>query len=167
MPGKNQNVTSAHAALVAFLLACTACSTLPENASVNTGPKVSTYHPIGHPDSASYYYQSVWGVDNLLVRVAASGSLVRFSYRVTNPKLATVLADKHAKPALYDPRSRAVLEIPVLEQVGPLWQAAVEMKMEKGKEYWMTFSNKGQPVKPGDRVTVVIGSFRAVGLMVE
>lgn len=168
MTGKMDNVTNARVALVTlFLMACTACSTLPATSGSSEVPKVSTYHPIGSPASARYYYQSVWGVDNLIVRVAASGSLVRFSYRVTNPKRAAVLADKHAKPEMYDPRSHRVLQIPVLEQVGALWQAGVEIKMIKGKEYWMTFSNKGRPVKPGDRVTVVIGSFRAEGLMVE
>ena len=180
---KSVCMTGASKALVAVLLvACVACSprtsqtgaasagaavTARPKFVLNTGPRESTYHPTRIPPSARFYYQSVWGVDNLLVRVAASGSLVRFSYRVTDPKRAAVLADKHAKPAMYDPRSRRILQIPVLEQVGALWQAGVEMKMEKGKEYWMTFSNKGQPVKPGDRVTVVIGSFRAEGLMVE
>jgi hypothetical protein len=38
---------------------------------------------------------------------------------------------------------------------------------EEGKSYWMAFSNKGRPVKRGDRVTVVIGHFRAEGLVVE
>lgn len=157
------------AALVAFLLAtCTSCSYhANQSANARRGPTTSPYHATGNPHSATYYYQAVWGVDKLVARVAASGSLVRFSYRVTDPKRAAVLADKHAKPAMYDPRSQRVLHIPVLEQVGALWQAGVEMKMEKGKEYWMTFSNKGRPVKPGDRVTVVIGAFRAEGLMVE
>jgi len=157
-------------ALVAVLmLACTGCSLLSEKSVENadSGPKDSPYHKVSSSDSAKYYYQAVWGIDKLVVRVAASGSLVRFSYRVTNPKRAAMLADKHAKPQMYDPRSQRVLEIPVLEQVGALWQAGVEIKMVKGKEYWMTFSNKGQPVKPGDRVTVVIGAFHADGLMVE
>jgi len=160
--------TNAPVALVAFLLvACTACSHLTSESAKTSGPESSTYHATGSPASARLYYQSVWGIDKLLVRVAASGSLVRFSYRVTDPKRAAVLADKHAKPIMYDPRSGRVLQIPVLEQVGALWQAGVEMKMEKGKEYWMTFSNKGRPVKSGDRVTVVIGAFRAEGLMAE
>jgi hypothetical protein len=57
-----------------------------------------------------------------------------------------------------------VLQVPVMEKVGPLRQA---MTPESGKEYWMVFSNKGNFVKPGDRVEVLIGSFHADGLMVE
>jgi hypothetical protein len=38
---------------------------------------------------------------------------------------------------------------------------------EAGKSYWMAFSNKGRLVKRGDRVNVVIGPFRAEGLVVD
>ena len=33
--------------------------------------------------------------------------------------------------------------------------------------YWMAFSNKGGFVKPGHRVDVVIGQFKAEGLVVQ
>jgi len=51
-----------------------------------------------------------------------------------------------------------------LEQVGQLRQSA---DPEEGKSYWMAFSNKGLLVKRGDRVSVVIGQFRADGLVVD
>jgi hypothetical protein len=38
---------------------------------------------------------------------------------------------------------------------------------EPGKTYWMVFSNKGNLVKTGHRVAVVIGQFRATGLAVQ
>jgi len=38
---------------------------------------------------------------------------------------------------------------------------------EAGKEYWMLFSNKGHPVRSGDRVNIIIGKFRALDLVVE
>lgn len=117
------------------------------------------------PTRATEYYQTIWGVDNLLVRSTASSNLIRFSYRVTNPARASVLGDKAATPFLIDPRSRAVLQIPSLEQVGKLRQAG--QPPEAGKEYWMVFSNKGNLVRPGDHVSVVIGTFHADGLMVE
>lgn len=124
----------------------------------------SPYHPVGMPASARYYYQSVWGIDNLVLRSVASGNLIRFSYRVTNVQRASELGNKRAEPLLIDSRRRLALQIPVMEQVGPLWQTA---GLENGKQYWMTFSNKGSPVHVGDRVSVVIGSFHADGLLVE
>ena len=139
-------------------------------AQPETGPqatathKVSPYHPVNQPDSAKHYYQSTWGVDNLLVHQTASGNLIRFSYRVTDPVRAKVLGDKKATPYLIGLRSRAVLQIPVMEKVGQLRQTGV---LETGKEYWMVFSNKGNLVKHGDLVNVTIGSFHADGLKVD
>jgi hypothetical protein len=51
-----------------------------------------------------------------------------------------------------------------MEQIGQLRQSA---DPEEGKSYWMAFSNKGRLVKRGDRVDVVIGQFRADGLVVD
>ena len=126
--------------------------------------KASPYRPLSNPDSAQTYYQSVWGVDNLLVRQTASGNLIRFSYRVTDPARAKQLGDKEATPYMVGVRSRVVLQIPSLEQVGPLRQTGVP---QTGQKFWMVFSNKGNLVKVGDRVNVIIGSFHADGLLVE
>jgi hypothetical protein len=113
---------------------------------------------------AHNYYITAWGVDGMKVRYTASGNLIRFSYRVAEPERAKVLADKRNTPYLIGQRSRAVLQVPVMDKVGILRQAATPVA---GQEYWMVFSNKGNLVKPGDRVNVVIGSFHADGLMVE
>ena len=126
--------------------------------------KVSPFLRTGKANSATDYYQAVWGVDNLLVRRTASGNLIRFSYRVTDPVRAKLLGDEHATPYLYGQRSRAVLHVPVMDKVGKLRQTGTA---ESGKEYWMVFSNKGDLVKSGDRVNVTIGSFHADGMMVE
>jgi hypothetical protein len=127
-------------------------------------PKTSPYRPVKLTHRAKLYYAGAWGVDRLKVSSTASGNLIRFSYRVTDPDLAKVLADKGATPYLLGQRSRALLQIPVMEKVGPLRQRGSAVA---GQEYWMTFSNKGNLVKPGDRVNVMIGSFHADGLVVE
>jgi hypothetical protein len=110
------------------------------------------------------YYASTWGVDMLKVSYTSSGNLIRFSYRVSEPQRARWLADKTATPYLMEPRSRAVLSVPVMDKIGALRQTA---EPQSGQNYWMVFSNKGNLVRPGDRVNVVIGSFRADGLVVE
>jgi hypothetical protein len=126
--------------------------------------KASPHRPARQPDSANIYYQSLWGADNFLVRSTASGNLIRFSYRVTDPVRAKQLVDKSATPYLIGLRSRAVLQVPVMDKVGPLRQATAP---KSGQELWVMFSNKGNLVKVGDRVNVVIGSFQAEGLLVE
>ena len=116
------------------------------------------------PRRAKNYYLSAWGIDQLQVRKTASGNLVRFSYRVQDPVRAKALGEKEATPYLIGLRSRAVLKIPVMDNIGQLRQTGTA---GAGKEYWMTFSNKGNLVKVGDHVNVVIGTFHADGLIVE
>jgi hypothetical protein len=107
---------------------------------------------------------SCGGVDSLAVKSAESGEIIRFSYRVLDAEKAKVLNDKKSEPSLIDPRSGVKLVVPSLEKVGKLRQSATP---EAGKMYWMAFSNKGGFVKPGHRVDVVIGQFKAEGLVVQ
>ena len=127
-------------------------------------PKHSRYLPRGAPPRATMYYEAAWGVDKLVVRRTASGNLVRFSYRVTDAERAKPLGDKEATPHLIDQKRGVALRIPVMENVGQLRQTGAQVV---GSEYWIVFSNKGDVVKAGDRVEVVIGVFHAAGLMVE
>ncbi len=116
------------------------------------------------PPRARQHYQLLWGVDSLDVRAVESGQMIRFSYSVLDPQKAAPLNDKVVNPFLIDEQARVKLEIPTMEKVGQLRQSSTP---EAGKTYWMVFSNKGAVVKPGDRVTVVIGHFRADGLYVH
>lgn len=113
---------------------------------------------------ARNYYSLIWGVDSFSVKLAESGEVVRFSWRVLDPEKAAPLNDKKATPSLIDAKARVKLEVPVMDKIGQLRQTA---KPEEGRKYWMAFSNKGRPVKAGDRVTVSIGKFRVDGLLVE
>jgi hypothetical protein len=110
------------------------------------------------------HYQLEWGVDSLDVKAVESGQMIRFSYFVLNSAKAAQLNDKKANPYLLDEQARVRLEIPTMEKVGQLRQSSTP---EAGKSYWMVFSNKGSVVKPGDRVSIVIGRFRADGLYVR
>jgi hypothetical protein len=128
------------------------------------GPAKSPFRQQKQSSKAQNYYLSRWGIDELKVRSTNAGNLIRFSYRVVDTDLAKALNDKRNTPAMVSQRARVVLQVPVMDKVGPLRQA---MPPEAGKEYWMVFSNKGNFVKPGDRVDVLIGSFHADGLMVD
>lgn len=125
---------------------------------------VRRYRPDRFAARAWKYYQLVWGVDSLSVKLVESGEVVRFSYRVLDPDKAKALNDKSSEPSLVDPRAGVKLVVPRMEKIGQLRQTGTP---ESGKAYWMAFSNKGRPVKKGDRVDVVIGQFRAQGLVVD
>lgn len=113
---------------------------------------------------AHQYYALTWGVDSLTVRSAESGEIIRFSYRVLDAEKADALNDKTSEPSLIDPKAGVKLVVPSLEKVSKLRQSSTP---QAGKMYWMAFSNKGGFVEPGHRVDVVIGQFRAEGLIVQ
>lgn len=110
------------------------------------------------------FYKRLWGIDNVVVRETSSGLMIRFSYRVADAEKAKVLNDKKAIPYLIEEKTGAALQVPMMEKVGQLRQTATP---QNGREYWMVFANKGQFVKPGSRVDIVIGKFRVNGLVVE
>jgi hypothetical protein len=113
---------------------------------------------------AEMFYQGAWGVDELRVKTAESGEIIRFNYRVVDPTKATVLNDKAAEPKLFDAQAGVSLTVPQMEKVGKLRQQSTP---KMGMTYWMAFSNPTLAVKRGHRVDVVIGSFRATSLVVE
>ena len=136
----------------------------PQAAMHGSAPRASHYEPMKLTAHARTFYQSVRGIDNLSVRRTASGNLLRFSYRVTDPALARLLGDKSTTPYLYGEANHVLLEVPVMDNIGQLRQTGA---LEVGQQYWMVFSNKGNLVKAGDRVNVLIGSFHIDGLGVQ
>lgn len=155
--------------IVSTASAQSAPSAQAENYSVPTRTASSIaapthYLPNRLPKRARMYFGGIWGVDSLRIKRVESGEIIRFSWRVLDADKAKELNDKKAEPALLDPQARVSLVVPSLEQVGQLRQSAPP---EAGKSYWMAFSNQGRLVKRGDRVSVLIGQFRADGLVVE
>jgi hypothetical protein len=150
--------------LTALTQVCSAQTPASAPPAANGINKTSPYHGMKTSEKARAYYPAAWGVDHLRTTYTSSGNLIRFSYRVVEPKLAKPLGDHESTPYLYAPRTHAMLQIPTMEKIGQLRQLNAA---EANKEYWMVFSNKGNPVRPGDRVNVIIGKFHADGLLVE
>jgi hypothetical protein len=151
------------AAFLGCVLIGTAPAAMTPAAGHHAPKKASRYEP-GMPASARQYYATTWGVDQLTVKLAESGQLVRFSYRVVDADRAQALENKASEPSLLDEKAHVALSIPVMDKVGPLRQS---MPAETGKTYWMMFSNKGNKVGSGHRVSVAIGAIRFDGLIVQ
>jgi hypothetical protein len=130
----------------------------------NNGSLHSPYTRTRETEKAREYYPSAWGVQRLQTQLTSSGNLVRFTFRVLDPARAKPFADHAATPYLYAPRTHAMLQVPTMEKIGQLRQLG---NLEPNKDYWMVFSNKGNLVRAGDRVNVIIGPFHAEGLLVE
>ena len=124
----------------------------------------SPYSTLAVSYRAREYCRLVWGVDLLTAKLAESGQIVRFSYRIVDAGKAKTLNDKKFNPVLIDEAAHVKLIVPSLEKVGELRQSSTP---EEGRIYWMAFSNRGGPVKRGDRVSISIGKFRADGLIVD
>lgn len=144
----------------------------PSQAAAPTRPDAKAAQPAPWQGSqlsrmsrkAEMYYESVWGVSELHVKTAESGELVRFNYRVVDPEKAKALNDKKVEPQLIDSQAGIILEVPQMDKIGKLRQSSTP---KEGMSYWMAFANPTLGVKRGHHVDVVIGSFRAVGLLVE
>jgi hypothetical protein len=127
-------------------------------------PAPSHYEPDRFAGRAAKYYELIWGIDSIVVKLVESGELVRFSYRVLDPAKAKPLNDKANAASLDDPQAGVSLVVPTMEKIGALRQSTAP---EAGRSYWMTFSNKGRRVARGHRVDVVIGPFKASNLVVD
>ena len=138
--------------------------TVPKAAKPRSTAAPMHYQPDRFAGRAGKYYALIWGVDSLSVKWTESGEVIRFSYRVLDPTRAQTLNDKKLEPSLIDSQAGVQLVVPALEKVGKLRQSSTPAA---GRSYWMAFSNKGRLVKRGDRVEIVIGPFRAQGLVVD
>ncbi|HUD63106.1 MAG TPA: hypothetical protein VMQ17_00935 [Candidatus Sulfotelmatobacter sp.] len=137
----------------------------PSQTSVQTAKQAPThYQPSRFAGRAGTYYRLVWGIDGLSVKWAEGGEVIRFTYQVIDPGKAKMLNDKKIEPSLTDEQAQVKLIVPQMDKVGKLRQTSDPVP---GRTYWMLFSNKGGHVKRGDRVSVVIGKFRADGLVVD
>jgi len=113
---------------------------------------------------AERHYAHWFGVDEMQVRSTASGSQLEFRYRVVDAEKAAMLNDKKLTPVMIHQKTGTRLSVPTMEKIGTLRQT---VPPEEGREYWMVFANPGKLVKPGERVDVLIGAFRATSLTVQ
>src|SRR6266705_1813139 len=92
----------------------------PAKPATPAAKQLSRHRAAGMPESARQYYAMTWGVDQLSAKLAESGQLVRFNYRVIDATKAAPLNDKSSSPQLIDVKARVALQVPTMEKVGPL-----------------------------------------------
>lgn len=112
----------------------------------------------------SLYFKRNWGVEILGVRRVASGMMLRFDYRVVDPDKASALTDRKSRPFLIDEKTRTALAVPAMENIGELRQVA---PLEQDRTYYVIFGNPGGLVKRGGKVTLMVGNFKAEGMVVD
>lgn len=104
-----------------------------------------------------------WGIRPLSIQLTAAGSLLDYRFRVIDPDKAMGLMKRGDKAYIIDQTSGMKLAVP-RTKVGPLRQTG--SKPKAGKIYPILFANTGKVVKPGNKVTLVIGDFRMENIVV-
>lgn len=104
-----------------------------------------------------------WGIELTALRMTAADRMIDFRYRVLDAEKAAPLFKRQTKPYLIHQASGKVLAVPNTAKVGSLRNTNMP---KEGRIYWMFFGNQGL-VKAGDKVSVVIGDFRAENLVID
>lgn len=138
------------------------------NMSANTSTSKNTSMGVGpdllHNSQAfEKKLEEQWGIELTALRMTAADRMVDFRYRVLDSEKAAPLFERQTKPYLIHQASGKVLAVPNTAKVGSLRNSNMP---KQGRIYWMFFGNRGV-VKTGDKVSVVIGDFRAENLVVD
>ncbi len=102
-----------------------------------------------------------WGVEVYGVRLAARGYMIDFRFRVVDLEKALPLFDPRVQPYLLTEGTNIKLPVPVGEKVGAFRTTNRGKNITANRDYYMMFANPDSYVKPGQKVSVVIGEFRA------
>ena len=105
-----------------------------------------------------------WGIRPLSIRQTAEGYMLDFRYRIIDAEKAAPFFSPKIKPYLIDEASGAVMAVPNVPKVGSMRSTR---KPVNDKNYAILFANPQMYIKPGRKVTVVIGDFKAEHLVVE
>ncbi len=105
-----------------------------------------------------------WGIKALTVRPTAEGFFIDFRYRIVDAEKAAPLFSPTIKPLLIDENTGAVMAVPTVPKVGSMRSTR---KPIKDRGYTILFANPNKHIKPGHKVTVVIGDYRAEHLIVD
>jgi hypothetical protein len=128
-----------------------------------SAPGVSSTRSAWNPRLGTIHKRR-WGIEVLGVHLAAAGYMLEFRYRVLDPDKAKPLFQRQTKPVLIDEATGTQFLVPTPAKVGALRNSD---SPHAGRVYWMFFGNPGKLLQSGNRVTVVIGEFRAEGLVVN
>ena len=105
-----------------------------------------------------------WGIKIQSLRATAEGFMLDFRYRIIDPEKSKMLLDRNAKPYLLNQATGEKMPV-VRSRFGPIRHTTAKPTVDRN--YSILFSNMNKSVKKGDKVTIVIGEFKAENLVVE
>jgi hypothetical protein len=108
-----------------------------------------------------------WGVQVISVSYAADGFWLNFRFRVADPDKAGVLFDSKIKPYLESEATGVKMAVPNAAKIGALRTTNRGHNIQANKIYNIMFANPAFHVKPGQKVSVVVGDFKAEHMTVR
>ena len=108
-----------------------------------------------------------WGVEVIGISQTAGGYMLDFRFRVVDAEKALPLFDHRVKPYVTAEKSGINLPVPVGAKTGAMRPTNRGRNIKSDKTYYMVFANPDAHLKPGDKVSVVIGDFRVEHLTVN
>lgn len=100
------------------------------------------------------------------ITLSAAGYLLDFRYHVNDPEKAAPLLDRKVQPYLLDEASGARFLVPDTPKLGALRPTARNHGIQRSG-YYMLFANPGRYLKPGSKVSLVLGETRIDHLVVR
>jgi hypothetical protein len=126
--------------------------------------RLAALHPDPGPDRKELAEK--WGVEVISMRLTSAGYMLDFRFRVLDAEKALPLFEHRVKPYVVADKSDIKLPVPMAPKVGAFRPTNRGKNIKADKTYYMVFGNPDSYVKPGEKVSVVIGDFRADNLTV-
>ncbi len=128
-------------------------------------PKVSAPSPIDPEQNKQI--QEEWGVEIISLNLTAAGYMMDFRFRVHDVEKSKIFFDSRIKPYLHVEKSNAKLPVPMAAKVGAFRATNRGKNIKPNKIYYIVFGNPDAHVKSGEKVTLVVGDFKAEHLTVH
>jgi hypothetical protein len=105
------------------------------------------------------------GIEIKALQVGVDGTRLALRYRVLDSERATALTNWMNQAQLFDSNGQSLL-LPISPSPAPLRRESGQ-QLKADRIYTHFFPNPARSVKPGDKVTLVIGNLRAENLVVQ
>jgi hypothetical protein len=127
-------------------------------------PKIERKLPIA-PEQVKKIAEK-WGVEIISLYLTAANYMIDFRFRVVDVEKSKIFFDHRVKPYLEVERSHAKLPVPMADKVGAFRATNRGKNIKPNSIYYIVFGNPDAHVKAGDKVSMVIGDFKAEHLTV-
>lgn len=128
-------------------------------------PEIKVVPPVGSKQAEAILEE--WGVQLLSLRLSAAGYMMDLRFRVLDVDKALPLFDQRIKPFIKIEKSGIRMPVPQAAKIGAFRATNRGKNIKADRNYFMMFANPDRHAKTGDKVSLVIGDFKAEGLTIN